>query len=410
MKPSGRHPINALTAVQVRTLKEPGRYADGGGLYLEVEPSGAKRWTLRLVVQGKRRDIGLGSAQLVGLAEARDAALAMRKTARAGGDPLADRNKARAVVPTFEEAVRRVHGDRKDGWRNPKHRQQFLNTLQTYAFPILGSMPVNKIETPHVLQALAPIWTSKPETARRVRQRIRAVLDWATAAGLREGVNPVEGVSKGLQRQQDRPQHHAAMLPADVPQFIRDLHQSSAGPMTALALEFLILTACRTGEVLGATWAEVDTAARIWTVPAERMKGGRPHRVPLSARALEILDNARQLSGGSGLVFPGRKRGKPQSQMTLLAVMRRMGSDAVPHGFRSTFRDWAAESNPAPREVAEAALAHIVKDKVERAYARSDHLERRRELMKAWAAHCIPAGGNVVELPLFGRAGVAVHA
>ncbi|MFM9844298.1 MAG: tyrosine-type recombinase/integrase [Dongiaceae bacterium] len=400
MKPAGRHPVNALTAAAVKAQKAPGRYADGNGLYLEVEPTGSKRWTLRTVVHGRRRDIGLGSAQLVPLAEARDLAREMRKLARQGGDPLAERRRATATIPTFEEATKRVHADRQEGWTNEKHRAQFLNTLTTYAFPVIGSRRVSEIGTPDVLKVLAPIWTTKPETARRLRQRIRTVLDWATASGYRQGENPVEGVGKGLPRQNDRAQHHRAMLAVELPGFLKALDASPAGLPARLALELLILTAARTSEVLDATWSEFDLKTGLWTIAAERMKGGRPHRVPLPPRALEVLADARELSGGdtNAFVFPGRKRGTAMSQMTLLQMMRRMGRKEVVHGFRSCFRDWAAERTPFAREVAEAALAHVIKDKSEKAYARTDHLEKRRDLMEAWAAWCRPAGGNVVQM------------
>jgi integrase len=403
-KRRGRHPANELTDLRVRNAKKPGRYPDGGGLYLIVDRSGAKRWLLRTVALGKRCDIGLGGLDLYSLRDARDKARELRRLAREGGDPLAARRLERGGALTFEQAARQIHGNRQDGWRNKKHRAQWLATLVTYAFPVIGSKRIDRIATPDVLMVLSPIWSSRPETARRVRQRIRAVLDWATAAGLRHGENPVEGVNKGLPVQQDRPQHHAAMLPTDVPGFVQDLHGATAKAAAKLASEFLVLTVCRTGEVLGAKWPEFDLENKLWTIPAERMKGKRPHRVPLPARALAILEEAKHLSDGTGYVFPGRRRGDPLSQMALLQLMRRMGRAEVPHGFRSTFRDWAAEKTPFPREVAEAALAHTVRNKVEAAYLRTDHLERRRDLMEAWAAWCVPAGGNVVNLPLFEKA------
>ncbi|MGG3810890.1 integrase arm-type DNA-binding domain-containing protein [Methylorubrum rhodesianum] len=387
MKGRGKHPEKALTAVQVRQLKQPGRYADGNGLYLVVDPCGAKRWLLRLVVQGRRRDIGLGGAGLVPLAEARERALTYRKIAREGGDPLAERRKAQDVTPTFAEAVERVHGELKASWANAKHAQQWRNTLQQYACPQLGTRRVDQIDTPDVLRVLAPIWLSKPETARRVRQRIGTVLDWAKAAGYRSGENPIEGVAKGLPKQGDRDEHHAALPYAQVPDFVMRLRAAEASEGSRLAFEFLILTAARTGEVLGARWDEISLTDRLWTVPAARMKAKREHRVPLSERSLTILKRARELAADSSFVFPGRSGEKPLSNMVFLMLLRRMELPITAHGFRSSFRDWTAERTSLPREVAEMALAHAVQSRVEAAYARSDLLERRRDLMEQWAAY-----------------------
>ncbi|MEM7731132.1 MAG: integrase arm-type DNA-binding domain-containing protein, partial [Pseudomonadota bacterium] len=349
-KALGRHPEKKLTAVAVNAAKLPGRYADGNGLYLVVSPSGAKTWLLRCVVQGRRRDIGLGSVRLVTLAEARDEATMLRKAARAGDDPLAARQRARRGVPTFAEAAERVHGEHKASWRNPKHAQQWINTLTTYAFPIIGHRRVDHIQTQDVLKVLTPIWLAKPETARRVRQRIGTVLDWARAAGFREGENPVASVTSGLPKQTQPKGHHSALPYAEVPSFMSDLRACGAGEEVRLAFEFLILTAARTGEVLGATWGEVDLDAKVWTVPASRMKAKREHRVPLSPRAMAILARAKELAGYSNdempdagaFVFPGTKRERPLSNMALTMVLRRMRSadrgtgraGVTAHGFR----------------------------------------------------------------------------
>jgi integrase len=385
VKPRGRHPERALTAVQIRSLSRPGRYADGNGLYLVVEPSGAKRWVLRIVVQGKRRDMGLGGLSLVTLAEAREKAIAYRKLAREGSDPLAERRRAQAVVPTFAEAAERVHSEHKASWKSGKHADQWINTLRQYAFPMLGGRRVDQIETPHVLSALSPIWLTKPETARRVRQRIGTVLDWAKAAGFRAGDNPVGGVAKGLPKQGDRNEHHAALPYAEVPTFVVRLRASDSGEVVRLAFEFLILTASRTGEVLGAQWDEISLAEKVWTVPADRMKAGRQHRVPLSSHALDILARAEELRGGSDHAFPGRSGTKPLSNIVFLMTIRRMGLNITAHGFRSSFRDWAAEQTNFPREVCEMALAHMVENRVEAAYRRGDLFSKRCELMQAWA-------------------------
>lgn len=387
MKGKGRHPDKAMTTVQVRSLKVAGRYADGNGLYLVVEPSGSKRWLLRTVVQGRRRDIGLGGASLVTLAEAREKALAYRKLARDGGDPLAERRKSQTVVPTFAEAAARVHADHKASWKNEKHAAQWLSTLRTYAIPHLGTRSVDQVETPDVLRALSPIWLTKPETARRVRQRIGTVLDWAKAAGYRSGDNPIDGVAKGLPKQGERDEHHAALPYAEVPAFVGRLRSSDQGEIARLAFEFLILTAARTSEVLGAKWTEIDEAGALWVVPAARMKAGREHRVPLSSRAIELLHRAKLLSGDSELIFPGRSGTKPLSNMVFLMGLRRLKVPITAHGFRSSFRDWAAEATNIPRDVAEMALAHAVENKVEAAYRRGDLLAKRRELMQLWAEY-----------------------
>ncbi len=393
-KRTGRHVERALTAVTIRSLSKPGRYADGNGLYLEVDASGAKRWLLRTVVQGKRRDIGLGGLSLTSLAEARDKALALRKLAREGGDPLVERRRARRPVPTFAEAAEQVHAEHRAAWTNGKHVEQWITTLRRYANPVLGDLRVDQIDTPAVLRALAPIWLTKPETARRVRQRIGTVLDWAKAAGHRTGDNPVEGVLRGLPRQTDRDQHHAALPYPEVPAFVTRLRSGEAAEGSRLAFELLILTAARTGEVLGATWDEIDIAKALWTIPARRMKAGREHRVPLSPRCLEILARARELAGAGPYVFPSRSLKRPLSNMVFLMLLRRMGLTVTAHGFRSAFRDWASEQTSVPREVCEMALAHAVGDKTEAAYRRGDLLEKRRELMNAWAAFATERAGN----------------
>ncbi len=368
----------------MRTVTEPGRYTDGNGLYLVVDPSGAKRWLLRTVVRGKRCDIGLGGLRTVSLAEARETAAAYRKLARNGGDPLEQRRKQRLTIPTFAEAAERVHEQHKKSWRNGKHGQQWMNTLITYVFPYFGDKPVNQIDTPDVLRALSPIWLTKPETARRVRQRISVVLDWAKVAGYRTGDNPVEGVAKGLPRQHDRDEHHKALSYQEIPQFIAALRNCEASEPARLAFEFLILTATRTNEVLGARWTEIDAMEATWTIPTERMKSKREHRVPLSPRCLEILARAKRLARQSDYVFPGRSIAKPMSNMVFLMMLRRMQRSVTAHGFRSSFRDWASEQTHFAREVCESALAHSVRDKTEAAYRRGDLFEKRRELMEAW--------------------------
>lgn len=389
MKRPGRHPEKALTAVQVRALKAPGRYADGNGLYLEVDATGARRWVLRIMVLGRRRDIGLGGAALVSLAEAREKASAFRKVARDGGDPIADRRKAKLVVPTFAEAAETVHAEHKASWENEKHVAQWITTIRTYVNPHIGSRPVDQIETPDILRVLSPIWLTKQETARRVRQRIGAVLNWAKAAGFRSGDNPVDGVTKGLPKQQEAVEHHAALPYAEVAAFMTKLRSVQPPTLGGLAFQLLILTALRTSEVLGARWQEIDEPNALWIIPPERMKKRREHRVPLSSSVLEVLRQAKALASDSAFVFPAKNGAKPLSNMVLAMTLRRMGLDITAHGFRSSFRDWAAETTNFPRDVVEMALAHVVADKVEAAYRRGDLLAKRRELMEDWAKFCV---------------------
>ena len=384
---SGKHPEKALSAAFVRTVIEPGKYNDGHGLFLKVERSGSKRWLQRIVIRGKRTELGLGSASLVSLAEAREQALENRKKARAGGNPLQEKREAQAQL-TFAEASIKVHELNRPTWKNAKHAAQFISTLETYAFPRLGKLKVSEITTADVLAVLSPIWTSKPETARRVRQRIGTVLKWCIAQGWRQD-NPAEAITQALPKQQRRPVHHKSLPYAQVGEFIKTLHASQAGTFTKLALELLILTASRSGEVRLADWSEFDLENAIWTRPAERMKSKREHRVPLSNRAVEILQEARALGDGSGLVFPGTKFGKPLSDMTLTKLVRELGYDVHVHGFRTSFKTWAQEQTNSPREVSEAALAHVVQNKAEAAYARSDFFEKRRRLMEKWAQRAL---------------------
>ncbi len=323
------------------------------------------------------------------LAEAREKARIARKIARDGGDPLFVR---KAACPTFEEAARQVHAEQVIGQaKNDKHRAQWINTLRDYAFPLIGSIPVRDVVQADVLKVLAPIWTEKAETARRVRQRVRTVIDWARTAGHFEGVNPVEGVEKGLARQRDRVTHHAAMPWGEVPAFLPTVGGSTA----ALALHFLILTAARTGEVIGARWSEINWNERLWIVPANRMKAKREHKVPLSDVAMAVLE---QVSDQDPVfVFPGARRESGLSNMAMTQLMRRLGrGDVTVHGFRSSFRDWAEEQGNVAREIAEMCLAHEVGNAVERAYRRSDLIEKRRDLMARWAAFCVTDSEHAV--------------
>ena len=368
-----------------------GRHGDGSGLYLVVDPSGARRWIVRVTVKGQknrkgaplRTDFGLGGADVVTLNMARDRALEYRRMAKQGLNP---RFSAVREVPTFEEFAQQVHIDRMPTWKNAKHGQQWINTLRDYAFPKIGRMPLDSIGQPEILMCLSPIWTEKHETARRLSQRIKTVLDVARAKGFREGENPVTAIKDAgvLPKVTKKPKHHSAMRWQDVPAFYSKLSKRNA--MSAKALMFTCLSGARTGEVLGMRWEELDFIENIWTCPAERMKTGDAHRVPLTNEMLEIIEPLKVIQ--SECVFEGQKRHQPLSNMSMLMLLRRIGIEGVTvHGFRSTFRDWAGEVANVPREVAEMALAHKVGSDVERAYARSDLLDRRRVLMERWSSH-----------------------
>jgi integrase len=308
----------------------------------------------------------------------------MRRSIAQGIDPVAERRKERLVVPTFREAAKQVHEEHEKAWKNGKHQKQWIATLETYAFPKLGDRPVDEIEGPLIRDVLAPIWLSKPETARRVHQRIGSVLDWAYAKGLRATEAPLRSLSRGLPRQPKKDGHFAAMSYADIPAFLEKLGERET--VGRLAMEALILTASRSGEIRGATWSELDLEAGLWTIPAARMNTGRIHVVPLSPQAIAVFERARKYKvGASDLVFPGQKVKKPLSDMTLLKILRDMGLGVTVHGFRSTFRDWVAEQTDYAGEVAEAALAHTVANKVEAAYRRTNFLDKRRQLMRDWA-------------------------
>ncbi|SHK54941.1 Integrase [Shimia gijangensis] len=400
-----RRPERALTAQFVRNVKEPGKYFDGQGLFLRVEKNGSRFWVQRITIRGKRCELGLGSPTLVTLAEAREVALVNRKLARAGGDPLAAKKQAQAVL-TFEEAARKVHELHKPTWRNAKHAAQFISTMETYAFPYMGNLKVADVTTADVLRVLTPIWTQKPETARRVRQRIGTIMKWAVAQGWRQD-NPAEAIAQALPKQDKTQKHRKALPYSEVANCIDVVKSSQAGATTKLALEFLVLTATRSGETRLARWTEFDfhgattasdAVTATWVVPPERMKAKKEHRIPISERALGLLKDAEAMSDGSEFVFPGTQRGKPLSDMTLSKLVKELGFDADVHGFRTSFRTWAQERTSFPREVAEAALAHTIKDKAEAAYARSDLFEKRTKMMESWAIYLNHGYSNIVRI------------
>jgi integrase len=392
--------INRLNARLIATIAKPGRHADGGGLYLYVDSSGAKRWVFRFRFDSKRRDMGLGGLDSVPLALARERAAEARKTVALGLDPIAGR-KTSAATPTFGKFADEFVETKGSGWRSMRHKAQWRMTLTKYAAPLRGKT-VDAIKTEDVLEALKPIWTLRPATAQRLRGRIEQVLDAARAVGCRSGENPArwKGHLDQLlpKRQKLVRGHHPAMPYAEVPAFVASLRKKTDA--AALALEFLILTATRTGETLGARFSEIDRAAKLWIIPKERMKANREHRAPLSDRALQILAAAgERRDGGSDYVFAGRARGHPLSNMALTMLMRRLGHGAVTvHGFRSAFRDFCGDRTHFPREVAEAALAHAVCDETELAYRRGDALEKRRELMQTWARYLAAEPSRVVKL------------
>lgn len=394
----GKHKQKSLSATFIRSVKHAGRYGDGNGLYMVVDPSGAKRWILRTVVMGQRKDIGLGGLSIVSLAEAREEAARLRKIARQQGDPLAERRKSQRVVPTFEQASREVHKTHSVSWKNAKHIQQWINTMSDYVFPVFGNTRIDQIDTPDVLKTLSPIWLKKPETARRVRQRIKTVFDWAKAAGFRSGDNPVDGISKVLPKQPASQEHHAALHYKEVPAFISTLHSIDASKEAQCAFEFLILTATRTNEVINATRDEINLKNKIWEIPGTRMKTKRDHRIPLSKRCIEILKETGKFSDSSPYIFSNSLTGKPFSNMVFLMLLRRMKLNITTHGFRSSFRDWASEKTNIPHDACEAALAHSIRDKTEAAYKRTDLFDKRRELMESWGTFATGKKANVITL------------
>jgi len=380
--------VGKLTATFVKAQKIPGRYGDGDGLFLLVSKSASKSWVVRVQKNGRRRDIGIGSVAKVTLATARERAVAVRAQIEVGLDPVVERKKA-AGIPSFREAASKVHEESKAGWRNAKHRKQWLSSLETYAFPSIGDISVSELNGASVRDVLIPIWLSKPETARRVSQRIVSIVDWAVAKNYRDTPLAMAAVYKSLPRQKRSDKHHEAMPFTDVPDFIEKLRERDS--VGRLALEVLILTAARSGEIRGATWREVDFKRKLWTIPAERMKAEREHVIPLSDAALKGFERAKarriEPDNPKELIFKGTKKDRPLSDMTLTKVMRDLNLTSTPHGFRSSFKDWASETTNFPNELSEAALAHVIPNKTEAAYRRLTMLEKRRSLMAAWGGY-----------------------
>jgi integrase len=420
--------IGKLSALKVAREKRPGVYGDGGGLYLQVTKQGSKSWIFRFwvaerdpktgavvrdpttnKVRGRGREMGLGSCITVSLAEARDRALECRKLREKDIDPIDAREAARRQVSLerakslkFREAAATYMAAHRTAWKNDKHAGQWTATMQTYAYPLLGEMSVQAIDTALIMKVIEPIWATKPETANRVRGRIESILNWATVRGYRQGDNParwrghLDKLLPSLAKVR-KPQHHNALPYAELPAFIEKLRKEEG--IAARALEFTILTAARTNEAIAARRSEINAGKKLWTVPADRMKADKEHRVPLSDRALEIT--AAVAADEEDFIFPGGRWRRPLSNMAMLALLKRMGRrDLTVHGFRSTFRDWAAERTNFPNEAVEMALAHAIDSKTEAAYRRGDLFEKRQRLMGEWEAYCrtIPKVGEVVEL------------
>ena len=389
--------MGKLTVLSAKALSTPGRHGDGEGLYLNIAPSGTKSWVQRIVVDGRRRDIGLGSYHTVSLARAREISHANRTAVAEGRDPVLQKREAREAVrspspsiPTFEHVASQVIELRRPTWSNPKHAAQWQSTLATYAFPIFGKRPVDEITSGDVLAVLTPIWSEKHETASRVRQRIETVFDWAIAHGWRLDNPAGKAVLRVLPRMSKLKSHHKSLPYQQVPNALGQVRESTADPLTRLSFEFLVLTAARSGEVRMSTWSEIDLESSTWTVPAKRMKARRDHRVPLCRRCLEILTEVRDLSPrGSALIFPARTS-VSLSDVTYLALLRRLGIPAVPHGFRSSFKNWSMEASLIDDRwfLSELALAHDIGKETEKAYATTDLLQARRALMEAWAEFC----------------------
>ena len=380
----------ALSATRVRALKKPGRYSDGAGLHLYISRTGRKSWVHRITIAGRRRDIGLGAFPSVTLAKARQKAYENRAIVAEGRDPLAEKHAS--PMPTFRDAAHVVHEANKPRWRNPSHIAGWIQTLERHAVPKLGRMPLDEIDRRDVLEVLTPIWTTRPETARRVRQRMRTIFRWGMAHGFME-TNPAGEAIDGALPPMPKVKAHFRALPyQEVASALEIVEASQASNASKLCFRFLVLTAARSGEARGATWSEINLEDRVWRIPGGRMKGGAEHRVPLSRQAIELLSEAATLREGAGLVFPSPlKKGEPLSNMSLMKVLRSVGlaERTTVHGFRSSFKTWTLEQTDTPWDVSEAALAHILGNSTEQAYARSDLFERRRVLMQQWADYLL---------------------
>ena len=394
-----KHPNNELTALKIKKLTIPGRYADGNNLYLEVDKSGARRWTLRVTILGRRRDMGLGGISTVSLEEARELAYQYRKIARSGGDPILERQKNRGLQTTLIYCTKKVHEINLPTWKNEKFAKQWLSSLEHHVFPTIGKIPISQVTSSDILRVLTPIWNTKGDTAKKIKQRLRMIIKWARAQGYFQGDDPVELAEQALPKQLKSDDHHKSLEFEKLPEMITNLRKSKISLPTKLALEFTILSACRTSEVLNAKWEEIDLTKLIWSIPSERMKGGKVHQVPLTDRMTVILNDCKKLKTNNDLLFPSEINGEALSNNTMrLALKKRLKVDATVHGMRSSFKDWASETTNFANEVSEMALAHTISNKTELAYRRRTLIEKRRHLMQKWSDYLNNKEGEVIEL------------
>ena len=398
-KMTKKHPNNELTALKIKKLTIPGRYADGNNLYLEVDKSGARRWTLRVTILGRRRDMGLGGISTVSLEEARELAYQYRKIARSGGDPILERQKNRGLQTTLIYCTKKVHEINLPTWKNEKFAKQWLSSLEHHVFPTIGKLPISQVTSADILRVLTPIWNTKGDTAKKIKQRLRMIIKWARAQGYFQGDDPVELAEQALPKQLKSDDHHKSLEFEKLPEMISNLRKSKISLPTKLALEFTILSACRTSEVLNAKWEEIDLTKLIWSIPSERMKGGKVHQVPLTDRMTVILNDCKKLKTHNDLLFPSEINGEALSNNTMrLALKKRLKIDATVHGMRSSFKDWASETTNFANEVSEMALAHTISNKTELAYRRRTLIEKRRHLMQKWSDYLNNKEGEVIEL------------
>ena len=398
-KMTKKHPNNELTALKIKKLTIPGRYADGNNLYLEVDKSGARRWTLRVTILGRRRDMGLGGISTVSLEEARELAYQYRKIARSGGDPILERQKNRGLQTTLIYCTKKVHEINLPTWKNEKFAKQWLSSLEHHVFPTIGKLPISQVTSADILRVLTPIWNTKGDTAKKIKQRLRMIIKWARAQGYFQGDDPVELAEQALPKQLKSDDHHKSLEFEKLPEMISNLRKSKISLPTKLALEFTILSACRTSEVLNAKWEEIDLTKSIWSIPSERMKGGKVHQVPLTDRMTVILNDCKKLKTNNDLLFPSEINGEALSNNTMrLALKKRLKVDATVHGMRSSFKDWASETTNFANEVSEMALAHTISNKTELAYRRRTLIEKRRHLMQKWSDYLNNKEGEVIEL------------
>ena len=398
-KMTKKHPNNELTALKIKKVTIPGRYADGNNLYLEVDKSGARRWTLRVTILGRRRDMGLGGISTVSLEEARELAYQYRKIARSGGDPILERQKNRGLQTTLIYCTKKVHEINLPTWKNEKFAKQWLSSLEHHVFPTIGKLPISQVTSADILRVLTPIWNTKGDTAKKIKQRLRMIIKWARAQGYFQGDDPVELAEQALPKQLKSDDHHKSLEFEKLPEMISNLRKSKISLPTKLALEFTILSACRTSEVLNAKWEEIDLTKLIWSIPSERMKGGKVHQVPLTDRMTVILNDCKKLKTNNDLLFPSEINGEALSNNTMrLALKKRLKVDATVHGMRSSFKDWASETTNFANEVSEMALAHTISNKTELAYRRRTLIEKRRHLMQKWSDYLNNKEGEVIEL------------